>query len=182
MTQLSCFSDEDIKTIISLPYRVGINVSYADDEDGERDDEAEMRALEACISEVAKLQEGEGLVKEVATKVLDSKDDWDSWSQGVFNIEPLCEKAVLALKTHASDDEIRSYIKMIVEIATTVAQAYGEFGEEIEPDKGFFAKAANKIASRFAGLSGDDANHPMNVSASESDAISSIIAALKKNI
>ncbi len=182
MTQLSCFSDEEIKLIVSLPYRVGMNISYADDEEGERDDEREMRALEACVSEVAKHQEGDSLTKEVAQKILDSKSEWSLWSQGVFNIEPLCEKSVLALKSHASDDEIRDYIKMVIEIATTVAEAYGEFGEEEEPDKGFFAKAASKIAGRFAGMADDDANHPMNVSASEDDAISSIVNALKKNI
>ncbi len=182
MTQLSDFSDEDIDLIVSLPYRVGINISYADDEEGERDDEREMHALETSISEIAKLHEGVALTQEIAAKVLDSKDKWSTWSKGVFNIEPLCEKAVLTLKSKASDDEIRSYTKMVIEIATTVAQAYGEFGEEPEPEKGFFGKVIGKIASGFAGMSDDDTNHPMNVSASEDDAIFSITAALKKNM
>ncbi len=182
MTQLSCFSDEEIELLISLPYRVGMNVSYADDEGGERDDEREMHALEICIRAVSKLNEGSELVKEIAHKILDSKDKWPLWSQGVFNLEPHCEKAVLALKAHVNDDDVNAYVKMVLEIATTVAQAYGEFGEEEEPEKGFFGKAVSKIAGGFAGMSADDESHPMNVSASEDDAIASITAALKKNI
>ncbi len=182
MTQLSCFSDEDIEIIVSLPYRAAMNVSYADDEEGECDDEREMHALKTCIIEIAKLHEGVALTKEIAENLLNSQDKWLSWSQGVFNIEMLCERAILALKAQASDDEIRSYVEMVLELATTVAQAYGEFGEEEEPEKGFFGKAVSIIAGGFRGEGKSYENHPMNVSASEDCAISNIAAALKKNM
>ena len=39
MTILSHYSPEEIEQIVSLPYRAGMNVSYAEDEDGERDEE-----------------------------------------------------------------------------------------------------------------------------------------------
>ncbi len=182
MTQLSCFSDEDAELIISLPYRVGINVSYADDEDGQRDDDLEMQALSACLQEIVKMDDISDFPKEVISKTLGQKDKWPEWSQGVFNIAPLCERAVLVLKTQASDDEVRDYIKVVLEIASAVAQAYGEFGEDPEPEKGFFSKAMSKIVGGLSGMSGDDANHPMNISAAEDSAISSIAAALKKNI
>ncbi|MGH1402815.1 MAG: hypothetical protein ACRBDL_01080 [Alphaproteobacteria bacterium] len=181
MSQLSFYTDEDFKAIVSLPYRVGINVSYADDEEGEQDDEREMRALSACIAEISRLHDGVELTKAIAEEVLNSKDEWAEWSQGVFNIEPLCEQAILALKKQANADEIKDYIKMVLEIATAVAQAYGEFGEEPEPEKGFFGKAMTKIVGGFSGMSDDDANHPMNVSAAEDSAISTIAAALKKH-
>ncbi|PCK00502.1 MAG: hypothetical protein COA45_01600 [Zetaproteobacteria bacterium] len=181
MTQLSSFSDDDIELIVSLPYRVGMHVSFSEDEEGEQDDEREMRALESCIKEIAKLYEGSELTKEIALEVLRSRDKWESWSQGVFNIEPQCEKAVLVLKAQASEAEVKSYIKMILEIASAVAQAYGEFGEEPAPEKGFFGKALSRIVGEFSGLSSEDANHPMNVSAAEDSAISSIAVALRKN-
>ncbi len=181
MTNLSYFSDEDVELIVSLPYRVGMHVSYADDEEGEQDDEREMQALEACIKEVAKSYDDSELVKEIAARILASKDKWSSWSQGVFNIEPSCEKAIISIKAVASAEDVKNYIKMVLEIASSVAQAYGEFGEEQEPEKGFFGKAMSKIAKGFAGMSEDDAAHPMNISAAEDSAISSIAAALKKN-
>ena len=181
MTQLSSFSGEDAELIVSLAYRVGMHVSFTEDEEGEQDDEREMRALETCVREIAKLHEGSELMKEIASEVLRSKDKWPSWSEGVFNIEPQCEKAVLVLKATASEGDVKGYIKMLLEIASAVAQAYGEFGEEQAPEKGFFGKAIGRIVGEFSGLSSEDVNHPMNVSAAEDSAISSIAAALRKN-
>ncbi len=176
-TQLHVFSAEDTELIVSLPYRAALNVSYAEDEDGEQDDELEMRALETSIGAFAKQQEGSDLNKEIAAEILNSKDQWEKWSQGVFNIEPSCEKAVLALKVHATDAEIKSYIKMVVEISTTVAQAFGEFGQGAEKPKGFF----NSLINNLKGMSADNESHPMNVSAAEDSAISRITQALKKH-
>ncbi len=175
MAQLSVFTEEDAELIISLPYRVGMHVSYAEDEDGEKDDEQEMRALEMCVREIARVHEGQELTKEIAAAILNSKDKWETWSQGVFNIEPQCEKAIVALKTKAGKEEVKDYIKMTLDIATSVAQAYGEFGEE-QVEKGFFGKIVAAVTS----VSADDAAHPMNVSAAEDTAISNIAKALKQ--
>ncbi len=181
MTQLSSFSDDDRELIVALPYRVGMHMSYAEDEDGERDDELEIRALKSCISEVAKLENRQDLIKQISAEILSRQDSWDAWSQGVFNIVPQCEKAVDIMKAHANDDEFEDYIKMVLEVASAVARAYGEFGEEPEAEKGFFGKAMSKIMGGYSGMSSDDINHPMNVSAAEDSAIAAISAALKGN-
>lgn len=181
MTQLSSFSDADAELIVSLPYRAGLYVSYADDEDGKRDDELEMRAMQACLNEVSKMHEEQALTSEIAASILSRQDQWDAWSQGVFQIEPLCEKTILALKTQATDEEVKDYIKLILELSSAVAQAYGEFGEDPAPEKGFFGKAMSKIVGGFSGMSSDDINHPMNVSAAEDSAIARIAGALRKN-
>ncbi len=179
MTKLSDFSDEEIDLIVSLPYKVGVSVSYADDEEGEIDDLREMRALETSIIEASKRHSNMGLTQEVASEILSSKDKWDLWAkQGVFNIEPLCEKVVVVLKSKADDDEVLSYVEMVVELATTVAQAYGEFGQDDQGEKGLLGVLVSKISKIFD----NGTNHPMNVSASENDVISSISAALKKNL
>lgn len=180
MAKLSFFTEEDIEAIISLPYRVGMHVSYAEDEDGEQDDEREMRALRACLAEIARVHEGQELTKEIAAATLNAEDKWEAWSQGVFNIEPLCEKAVVALKTQAGQEEVKDFIKMTINVATSVAQAYGEFGDASEPEKGFFGKVMGGIVKTVSSLSADDASHPMNVSAAEDSAISNIAFALKK--
>ena len=65
---------------------------------------------------------------------------------------------------------------MLVEIATSVAQAYGEFGVEEEQDEGFFSGLMKKIAGGIS--DGGEANHPMNVSAAEDSAIERIKNAL----
>lgn len=178
MTVLSDFSEDEADLIVSLPYRVGLHVSYADDEDGEQDDEQEMEALEACLKEMS--QKNTGLNSEISSKTLDMKDHWKDWRQGVFNIEPACEQASEAVSRVASKDEARDYVRMVVEVASAVAQAYGEFGEEPAPEKGFFGKAMSRIVGGLG--AGDDEHHPMNISAAEDSAISRISEALKAHI
>lgn len=176
MSQLSAFTSEDAELIVSLPYRVGVSISHTEDEEGEADDEQEMEALEACINQIARIHEGSPFVSEVAAQILRSKDQWGKWSQATFNIAPECERAARILKPVVSAQELKSYKKMLLEVATAVAQAYGEFGAAPEK-KGFFGRVMEKVMGSFAN---DDKNHPMNVSAAEDTAINAIRAALAR--
>ena len=177
MTQLSAFSAEDADLLVSLPYRVGVSISFTEDEEGEGDDEREMEALEECIKQVAKLHQASPIVSEVAKTILENKDKWEAWSnQGVFNIAPECEKAARVLKPVVTAQELKSYKKMLLEIASAVAQASGEFGD-VHEKKGFFGRVMEKVVGGFAN---DDKNHPMNVGAAEDSAIEKIRRALAK--
>jgi hypothetical protein len=181
MTTLSSFTPEEADLIISLPYRVGMNVSYSEDEGGELDDVLEMKALEAALREAVQKSEEGSLVHEVARATLQSKDKWEAWSQGVFNIEPLCEKAVVMLKTKANTDEIKGYISMCLAVANGVALAYGEFGEDTqEESSGIIGKIMAELSKVMPKAKGQEAHHPMNVSAAEDSSIERIRAALKK--
>ncbi|MDH5723299.1 MAG: hypothetical protein OEY94_08280 [Alphaproteobacteria bacterium] len=177
MTQISDFSPEDYEAIISLPYRAGLSISYAEDEEGERDDQLEMRALEASIRETAKMHGHAPLIQDIAAETLKQRERWSSWEGGVFNIEPACKSAVLALEKYANEDEVKAYRKMIIEISTSVAQAYGEFGIEEEKSEGFFGNLMQKIAGSIS--SGGETNNPMNVSAAEDSTLERIKTALK---
>ena len=181
MTTLSSFTPEEADLIVSLPYRVGMNVSYSEDEGGELDDALEMKALEAKLRDVSQKADDGSLVKEIADTTLDSKDKWEAWSQGVFNIEPLCEKAVVSLKTKANTDEVKGYISMCIEVAGGVAQAYGEFGDDDQEEStGIIGKIMEEISKVMPSVKGQEAHHPMNISAAEDSAIERISAALKK--
>lgn len=179
MTALSIFTDEEQELIISLPYRAGLWVSYAEDEDGEEDDEKEMAALESALTEIAGLHADNEFMRDVMQATLARKDQWPSWSQGVFQTPNLAQQAIAILKQKATAGDAKNYRATVMEIATAVAQAYGEFGEEEEPDSGFFGGVMARIAGGFSGLSHDDEGHPMNVSAAEDSAISRLSAALK---
>ena len=182
MTTLSSFTPEEADLIVSLPYRVGMHVSYSEDEGGELDDTLEMKALEGALRKAVQ-SENDSLAKEVAQATLEEKDKWEAWSQGVFNIEPLCEKAVMTLKAHASDDEVKDYIRLCLKVAGGVAQAYGEFGEDDQDEEessGIVGKIMGEISKVLPGIKGQEAHHPMNVSAAEDSAIERIGAAMKK--
>lgn len=181
MSALSAFSEEEITLLASLPYKVGVWVSHADDEEGELDDVREMKALTTCIKAVTKAYDGPGLVDDIARETLKRESLWPQWTDRAFNILPDCQKAIVLLKEKSGLQDAKNYKAALLEIATTVAQAYGEFNsfDEIPEDEGFFGGIVNKVVGGFSGLSKDDANHPMNVSAAEDSAISQLAAALK---
>ncbi len=181
MSELSIFSEDEVTLLVSLPYKVGVWVSHADDEDGEADDEREMKALAMCLKAVAKEYDGPGLVDDIARETLKREPFWLEWTDQAYNILPDCEKALALLKEKAGLQEAKNFKSALLEIGSTVAQAYGEFNsfDEIPEDEGFFGGIVNKVVGGFSGLSKDDANHPMNISASEDSAISQLAAALK---
>lgn len=97
-----------------------------------------------------------------------------------FNVPDEAAQAKALLASRASESETKNYCAALMEIATTVAQAYGEFGEfDDEESGGLFGSIVGKITSSLSALSSEDANHPMNVSAAEDTAISALRNALK---
>lgn len=181
MTGISIFSEEQIVLLASLPYRIGVWISDTDDEDGETDDRREMKALAVCIKMAAKEYDGPGIVDDILRETLAREKSWPSWKEGAFDVLPDCKKAVALLKDKAGIQEARNYRAAMMEVAATVAQAYGEFSsfDEIPEDEGILGKIVGKVVGGFSNLSKDDANHPMNVSAAEDSAISQLSAALK---
>lgn len=88
---------------------------------------------------------------------------------------------MVILKPVASESEFKAYRTTLIEIATTVAQAHGEFNSFDAPaeEKTGFGALVGKIVSGFSDLSKDDDNHPMNVSAAEDSAITELKQILK---
>ena len=181
MSELSVFSEEESELLVSVLYKVGVWVSHADDEDGEVDDIREMKALGACIRAVAKKYDGPGLVDDLARAVLRSEDQWAAWTDYSFNVLPVCEKALAVMRLHGTKDDLKNYKMALVEVGTTVAMAYGEFGQYDDgDDKGLFGVLLGKITAGFSGLGANDKNHPMNVSASEDGVLCALKALLKE--
>ncbi len=181
MPDLSSFSEEEQQLLVSLPYKVGMWVSYADDVDGEEDDRLEAKALESCIKAVARLHEDKPFIKAVAAETLRRREEWERWATQAFHVLREAEAVAALLGANLPSDQARNYKAMLMEIASVVAQASGEFDafDDIEEDKGGFGALVGKIVGGFSGLSHDDDNHPMNVSASESSALDELRAALK---
>lgn len=182
MTQLSDFSKDDMNLLISLPYKVGVWVSHADDVDGEDDDAHEMEALESCIRAVAKKYDGPGLVDDIARETLRQREKWPEWTDRAFNILPDCHRALELLLSQAGRKDAKNYKAALLEIAATVARAYGEFGAFDDWDnegEGLFGSLVSKITAGFSSLSKEDKSHPMNISPAENSAISRLAGALK---
>lgn len=181
MTALSEFLPEHQNILVGLPYKVGMYMSHADDAHGEVDDEREVKALERCIRAIAGLHEDKPLTSEIMRACLASQEEWEVWGHHSFNAPDAARQAVEIMQAHASEQEFKNYREALMEIATTVAQAYGEFGEFDEEDEGGSGLSGllGKITGKLAGMSAEDKDHPMNVSAAEDEAISVLRAALQ---
>ncbi len=180
MASISDFSGSELELLACLPYKVGVFVSHADDADGEVDDDKEIAALETCIKVIARLHEGKPFTSEVMKQTLAMKTEWPRWAAQSFNAAEDARNASSLLQGRVSEAECKNYRGALMEIASTVAQAYGEFGEFDEEDSsgGIFGGLVGKIAGTLSSLSADDANHPMNVSAAEDSALAELKSAL----
>ena len=175
MTVLSDFTPDEQALLISLPYKAGVWISYTDDAEGEDDDAREMKALRACLRAVARLHEKDPLVGGILRGCLESEQEWARWAEDTHRLEDEARQGMAAVRARAPEKTAKSFRAALMEIATAVAQAYGEFGEFEDEGEGFFGK----IVGTFAKLGHDDKNHPMNVSAAEDSALAQLAEALK---
>jgi len=180
MSRLSDFSEEDRETLISLPYRLGVWISDAEDEEGDLDDEKEMKALKHSILAIAKLNEGSPFVQELTRETIRARERWDEWYGESFTATKDLKRLVPSLRSQLGEGEYKAFRKAIMEIAKTVAEAYGEFGDwDDEDEEGFLSGLMSKVTSRFSVLSDGDSNHPMNISPGEQSALSELANILR---
>lgn len=183
MTSLSMFSEDEQNIIVSLPYKAGIYVSHAEDENGEIDDEKEMRALEYCLKSIAKLHEDKPFIKEVARQTLSRKDDWPLWIDDSFHVVNEANQITEVLLEKLGKQGFKQYRAMVMQVAGAVARAYGEFGDwDDEEDVGFFKNVINTVVDGFSAMSQDDKDNPMNVSPAEDSALANLSKALRPKV
>lgn len=177
MTAFSEMKPEDRGLLIGLPYRVGIWMSHADDEDGEGDDSRELKALEHIIRSIARAHDDNSIIDEIAQETLKRKEKWPVWAKHSFDILGDCQKAVAVLKSNAGAGDLRDYRKALVHIAEAVAAAHGEFGMDIPHEESRLSAFLTKVVDRIKG-EGEEADF-MNISPAEEDALIRLKTALK---
>ncbi len=180
MSQLDSFTPEDRELLISLFYRVGVFVSYAEDEDGEQDDELEMKALERILLAIAKYEKKSEFAMNMAREAIRHKDDWERWNNQTFQVVDDCRKAALMLYNVVPETDFNRYRYCLIKIAETVASAYGEFGVDDFEDEneGFFSRVVDKLSTGLKSSKEDDGF--MNITSAEDQAIIDLKNALKK--
>jgi len=181
MSELSGFNDEERHLLMSLPYKVGVYISEADDAEGTLDDDKELQALLECIRKIATSYSDSGLVDGIIRGTLKLDSQWESWGKTAYNLEPDCQAAIALLLAKGTRQDAENYREALILIANTVAQTYGEFialDDGFEEKKSFFSALTQKIINRITELK-DDEGHPSNVSAAEHSAVSRLAAALK---
>ncbi len=175
MTALSDFSRDEAELFASLPYKVGIWMSYTDDQDGDADDEREAKTLTSGLRQFAKANKDKPLVSQILEESLRRRDRWEQWADQSFNVTLDIQKAVTLLRgKKISPDDLKAFKRVLMEIGTAVAQAANEYGAFDEAEsEGFFGKIIGKF-------SGDESGHPMNVSAAEDSALEKLRQTLRE--
>lgn len=174
-SHLSDISREDRDLIVSLPYRVGVWMSHAEDEGGEVDDRREMKTLERILTDIAKAEKVPVFVRELLDETISRRDRWPGWKESSFDVLPDCVRAVKILTANAGKADGNNFRRALKKIAASVAGAHGEFGFE-EPRASLLRRLCGGLCSRK-----ERAADFMNISAAEQDAMRRLVAALGRD-
>ena len=148
MAGFSDFSEEEKLLVVSIPYRVGMWVSNADDnENTKHDDKIEAKALEEAMTRIAG-KTTRSFASSIISHTLKSKKAWKTWraqSDEKSVLEDLAQVLEIC-KAHLSKEQISEYKKLVWNLALVVARSYGE---HIDPDNEmhvnrFFGKLLGK--------------------------------------
>ena len=178
MANLSNFTPEERELIISVPYRVGIWISDADNcEKSKFDDKRERQALELAIARMAKSHKKMPFAAEIMRDVEANKSKWDVWNQKTAENDVLqdIQKAIELCRNKTSKAELSQFKQAVWNVGMIVAQAFGEYKDpdhEMHVNR-FFAW----LASFVAGPSLRKA--PENLSQVEKTALKKLRAVLK---
>lgn len=113
--------------IISLPYRVGVWLSHADDEGGEEADEEEKTALANILHGFTTDVFGSEVVQYVMAETIAHNAEWEKWSKDMINLEDDCRQAIDILNEAVDEKEVSAFKQRLLEIAEAVALAFREY-------------------------------------------------------
>lgn len=126
MTFFDDMKEEDRETIISLPSRVGVWISRADDDKScLRDDKREQAALLAIVEAMAESEKTAPFVRDVMRQALTYRHRWGEWA-GRKNLAEDIRGATTLIGEELSPDVVREYKRALFNIAVTVAGAHHE--------------------------------------------------------
>ncbi len=126
MTFLDYLTPDQRKTIISLPYRVGLWVSHSDNTGGDQARQRELLVLSNIIHGFADEMFGSEAMQYVMSETITKKDSWMEWAQNIESVPADCEFAIDVLKDHANPKDINAFRNHLLEIGEAVALAFRE--------------------------------------------------------
>jgi hypothetical protein len=169
----------DEVALISLPYRIGLYLSYSDTTGGWDAQEAELVTLAGILREFS-----EDFCKTEFTQItlmncLKNRSDWPAWSQNIGTVPEDISRVIGVLTAMFMPKELDSFKEAMVEIAVAVAMAFREHSEHIEPSEEKFS--LKDIVSKLSGGRKADPLEHINISPHERDALRRVCSAMNYN-
>lgn len=190
MNQKNIFSElssEECLFLMSVMYRAGICVSYADDDGAtEEDDGVELNALTRILSYIKSHDDVYGaVVSATAWKALDHKDMWPQWAKEAEDADSVMRDAAKSahlLRKRYSKDEAKHFCKAIMVIGTSVAKSYREEVDYVEEESGVFGVLADKVNRLIEAVVDPRSLGELNVSPAEDTVLQSLHQSLSEGL
>ncbi len=126
MTALADIPQEKHQSLIALPYRVGMWISFSDLDGGADAEESELQACEnmiaAYVEDFCKSEFVHGLM----VQTLKQRHEWDTWKMDLSNVPEECAEILNYLRITIGDAETSAFVDNLIEIGFSVALAYRE--------------------------------------------------------
>lgn len=135
MTASDTFSVNEIFTqlapeheaiLVSLPYRIGLYVSYADVTGGWEAQDKELQSLAGILREYSEDFCKTEFCQKVLMETLMRRDAWPLWSQNIERVPEEAGQIIDTLSSMFGDKELRAFKEVLSEIAVSVAMAFHE--------------------------------------------------------
>ena len=112
--------------IASMPYRVGLWMSYSDQTGGMEADVKEKIALENILHGFAGQVFGSELLQYVMQATIDHQEKWNEWGDNLEEFPDQAKRSCEILSEYFDKKEVTAYAIRLMEIAEAVALAFRE--------------------------------------------------------
>lgn len=126
MTSLADISTDKHQTLIALPYRVGMWVSFSDLDGGAEAEEQELQACEAMITAYVEDFCKSEFSQELMEQTIKHRHDWSIWKSDLDKVPDECAEMLDYLRKTIGDAETSALVDNLIEIGFSVALAYRE--------------------------------------------------------
>lgn len=182
MSSFDQFTEEQRAFLIALPYRTGLWISQCDITGGEEAAVREHEALETIVTAFSEDFCKSEFVEELMRLTVAQAENWEGWQADIDAVPAECRRAVDMLAPLLERKDVNSFKVTLLEIASTVAEAYRE---EEEDEPGLMPRLLSEMRFVMDRFSANVYRRPvaardrfMNISAAEKAALAALTAAL----
>lgn len=174
----SQLSPVDEKSLIALPYRIGLYVSFSDVTGGWEAQETEMKSLTSILQQFSQDFYKTEFTQKVLMDTLQARSNWPSWSKDIDAVPAEGVAMMKILKPLLMPDELHAFKTVLMDIAMTVAMAFRENAQQ-EDGGARPLPVVRDILSRMMhmGPAVDPMDH-INISDDEKSALRALFAAM----
>ncbi len=180
MSELQRFLPKDQEILSGILYRIGYWMSNVDDTDEEdKSEKVEHDYLLKCLENISKAAKAGPLVNEMAEESRRQKQSWPRWESLNDSVLDDVETIVGLLKSQATDEELKLFIKACVMVGVVVARAFREEPEHKEEHEGYLTWLAEKANNMIMAVTDKESHKDLSISPEEDNALNNLLAALK---